>query len=176
MLLAQPRIGDRRTANEMEVPRPSLPAIRCLTKRQAATYLGIGVTLLTELGIPFLNLGRRCVYDRVDLDGWLEEYKRRGRVRKASFMARENGLYRRRDSCFWWVDVVLPNGRRVCGSTKTESRKEAEAFVSRLKREAYEQGALGVRPPRRWQEAVVRYLSVKANLRSIEDVAHLPEA
>ncbi|MGH6832949.1 MAG: tyrosine-type recombinase/integrase, partial [Methyloceanibacter sp.] len=88
-------------------------------------------------------------------------------------MARETGLYQRRDSRFWWVDVVLPNGRRVCGSTKAESRKEAEAFVCRLKREAYEQGPLGVRPPRTWQEAVVRYLSVKTNLRSIEDVRRI---
>ncbi|OAI51704.1 integrase [Betaproteobacteria bacterium SCGC AG-212-J23] len=88
-------------------------------------------------------------------------------------MARENGLYRRRDSRFWWVDVVLPNGRRVCGSTKTEDRKKAEAFIGNLKREAYEQGHLGVRPPRTWKEAVVRYLSVKANLRSIEDVRRI---
>jgi integrase len=88
-------------------------------------------------------------------------------------MARESGLYRRRDSRFWWVDVVLPNGRRICGSTKTESKKDAEAYVAKLKHEAYEQGPLGVRPPRTWKEAVVRYLSVKANLRSIEDVKRI---
>ena len=59
-----------------------LPAARCLTKDQAAAYLGIGVTLLAELGVPYVKLGRRCVYDRVDLDAWLEEYKHRGRARK----------------------------------------------------------------------------------------------
>jgi hypothetical protein len=69
----------------MEEPRPSLRPIRCLTKEDAARYLGIGVTLLTELGVPFVKLGRRCVYDRVDLDAWLEEYKRRGRARKEHF-------------------------------------------------------------------------------------------
>jgi len=88
-------------------------------------------------------------------------------------MARESGLYQRRDSRFWWVDVVLPNGRRLCGSTKAESKKDAQAYVAKLKHEAYEQGPLGVRPPRTWQEAVVRYLSVKANLRSIEDVKRI---
>ena len=41
-----------------------LPAARCLSKEQAAAYLGIGVTLLTELNVPALKLGRRCVYDR----------------------------------------------------------------------------------------------------------------
>ncbi len=46
----------------------SAPAIRCLSKEEAAQYLGIGVTLLTELEIPYIKLGRRCLYDRVDLD------------------------------------------------------------------------------------------------------------
>jgi hypothetical protein len=66
----------------MDDPSLPLPRIRCLTKDQAADYLGIGVTLLTELGVPFLKLGRRCVYDVVDLDAWLTEYKRRGRAGK----------------------------------------------------------------------------------------------
>ena len=60
----------------------SAPAIRCLTKEQAATYLGIGVTLLAELGLPAVKFGRRLVYDRFDLDAWLDEYKRRGRAGK----------------------------------------------------------------------------------------------
>lgn len=59
-----------------------LPAVRCLSKELAAEYLGIGVTLLTELEIPFLKIGRRCVYDKVDLDEWLNEYKQRGRAGK----------------------------------------------------------------------------------------------
>jgi excisionase family DNA binding protein len=61
-----------------------LPAIRCLSKEEAARYLGIGVTLFTELAIPFIKLGRRCLYDKVDLDAWIEEYKQRehGRARK----------------------------------------------------------------------------------------------
>ena len=54
-----------------------LPAARCLNKEQAAEYLGIGVTLLVELGVPFIKLGRRCLYDKLDLDTWLDEYKSR---------------------------------------------------------------------------------------------------
>ena len=61
---------------------PPLPCRRCLTKEEAAAYLGIGVTLLTELGVPFVRLGRRCVYDVVDLDEWLTETKQRGRAGK----------------------------------------------------------------------------------------------
>ena len=45
-----------------------LPAARCLSKEQAAAYLGIGVTLLTELNVPCIKIGRRCVYDKLDLD------------------------------------------------------------------------------------------------------------
>src|SRR5258707_12794217 len=69
-------------ANEMEESSLSPPAIRCLTKEQAAAYLGIGVTLLSGLGIPAVKFGRRLVYDRIDLDAWFEDYKRRGRARK----------------------------------------------------------------------------------------------
>ena len=54
-----------------------LPAARCLSKEQAAAYLCIGITLLTELNVPFIKFGRRCVYDKLDLDAWLDEYKQR---------------------------------------------------------------------------------------------------
>ena len=59
-----------------------LPPVRCLSKEEASRYLGVGVTLLTELGVPSIKLGRRLVYDVVDLDAWLEEYKHRGRAGK----------------------------------------------------------------------------------------------
>lgn len=59
-----------------------LPPVRCLSKEQAAHYLGIGVTLFAELQVPYVRFGRRCVWDRVDLDAWLEEHK--GERRRAS--------------------------------------------------------------------------------------------
>jgi hypothetical protein len=59
-----------------------LPRVRCLSREQAAEYLGIGVTLLSELEVPHIKLGRRCLYDKVDLDEWLNEYKQRGRAGK----------------------------------------------------------------------------------------------
>ena len=58
--------------DEMSLP---LPPVRCLSKEQAALYLGIGVTLLAQLDVPHVRFGRRCVYDRVDLDAWLDEHK-----------------------------------------------------------------------------------------------------
>ena len=59
-----------------------LPMRRCLTKEQAADYLGIGVTLLLQTGPPPVKIGRRSVWDVVDLDAWLENYKGRGRAGK----------------------------------------------------------------------------------------------
>lgn len=88
-------------------------------------------------------------------------------------MAREKGLHRRRDSRFWWVDVVLPNGRRVRQSTGTESREEAEALLARLKADTFREKHLGLKPQRSWKEATVRYLALKANLRSIADVRRI---
>lgn len=55
---------------------------RCLSREQAARYLGIGRTLLKRIGPPPIRLGRRRVYDRVDLDRWLDDYKSRGRAVK----------------------------------------------------------------------------------------------
>jgi hypothetical protein len=67
----------------MEETDLPLPPVRCLSKEQAAVYLGIGVTLLAQLNVPHVRLGRRCVYDRVDLDAWLDEHKgERGRAGK----------------------------------------------------------------------------------------------
>jgi hypothetical protein len=65
--------------NESALPRPS---VRCLTKQEAAEYLGIGITMLESLEVPAVHFGRRCLYDRVDLDAWLDDYKRRGRAGK----------------------------------------------------------------------------------------------
>lgn len=88
-------------------------------------------------------------------------------------MAHEAGIYRRKDSRFWWIDTTLSNGQRVCRSSKTEDRQQAEAYVAKLRHEAFQQAYLGVKPTRTWQDAVVRYLAIKVNLRSIEDVRRI---
>src|SRR5207248_4089853 len=68
------------------------------------------------------------------------------------------------------LPISLPDGRRICQSTRTEDRKEAEALVAKLKSEAFREAAFGIKPKRSWQQAVVRYLEVKASLRSVRDV------
>jgi integrase len=83
------------------------------------------------------------------------------------------GIYRRKDSRYWWIATTLPNGQRVCGSTKTEDRQEAEAYLAKIRHEAYQAHFFGVKQKRTWQEAVVRYLAAKVSLRSIEDVRRI---
>jgi hypothetical protein len=82
-------------------------------------------------------------------------------------MARKTGIYRRRDSRFWWIDVVLPGPARTPALGLKPG--EAEALLARLKVDSFRESAFGVKPRRPWQEAVVRYLTLKATLRSIED-------
>lgn len=84
-------------------------------------------------------------------------------------MARERGLYRRKDSPYWWVDVVLPDGRRVCKSTRLTGEREAEEYLVRLKAEAYETMRRGDPGRRKWQEAVLRYLDENREKRSLVD-------
>ena len=61
--------------------RPPAPR-RCLNTKEAAAYLGIGITLLKRIGPASIKLGHRRVYDILDLDRWLDEYKQRGRAEK----------------------------------------------------------------------------------------------
>ena len=88
---------------------------------------------------------------------------------EGDFMARERGLYRRKDSRFWWIGLVLSDGRRVCQSTGCINRTDAESHAVRLKNEAIEsrqQGLLGIFV---WQQAVMRYLEEFADKRSLSD-------
>jgi hypothetical protein len=87
----------------------------------------------------------------------------------ATSMARKRGLYRRKDSRYWWVHLLLPDGQRVCQSTRCIERAEAEAFVARVKSKSLEgrehqgPGAFA------WREAVVRYLEECAEKKSLPD-------
>lgn len=88
-------------------------------------------------------------------------------------MARETGIYRRPDSKFWWISATLPNGKRLRQSAGTEDRESAEALLAKLTLDAYREQHFGFKPERSWQEAVVRYLAVKARLRSFSDVQRI---
>lgn len=88
-------------------------------------------------------------------------------------MARNEGIYKRPDSGFWWINATLPNGKRVRQSAGTEVREDAEAYLAKLKLDAYRETHFGIKPQRSWQEAVVRYLELKRTLKSFSDVQRM---
>ena len=88
-------------------------------------------------------------------------------------MARENGVYRRPDSRFWWIATTLPDGTRIRQSAGTEVKEDAEAFLAKIRLDSYRKTHFGFKPPRSWKEAVVRYLEIKASLRSFRDVRRI---
>ena len=85
----------------------------------------------------------------------------------------QEGIYRRKKSRFWWIATTLPNGKRIRQSSGTEIRKDAEALLAKIRLEAFREHHFDIKPQRSWQEAVVRYLLIKANLRSIKDVRRI---
>lgn len=88
-------------------------------------------------------------------------------------MAREIGIFRRPDSRFWWISTTLPNGKRLRQSAGTENREDAEALLAKLTLNAYREAHFGFKPERSWQEAIVRYLEVKATLKSYPDIRRM---
>jgi hypothetical protein len=85
-------------------------------------------------------------------------------------MAQQSGVYRRPDSRHWWIRTTLPDGRRIRQSSGTENLKETHALLAKRKLDAYRETHFGIKPKRSWQEAVVRYLAIKASLRSYRPV------
>jgi len=88
-------------------------------------------------------------------------------------MARNEGIYKRPDSGNWWICATLPNGKRVRQSAGTEIKEDAAAYLAKLRLDAYRETHFGIKPQRSWQEAVVRYLELKRNLRSFSDVQRI---
>ncbi|WP_295624134.1 site-specific integrase [uncultured Nitrosomonas sp.] len=69
--------------------------------------------------------------------------------------------------------TTFPNGKRIRQSSGTEIRQDAEALLAKIRLEAFREHHFGIKPQRTWQEAAVRYLAIKANLRSIKDVQRI---
>lgn len=77
-------------------------------------------------------------------------------------------LYKRKDSPNWWVKLTV-NGRSLSESTGTADKRQAKEYHDRRKAELWEQQRLGVKPSRKWEEAVLRYLGEEVNKKSISD-------
>ncbi|WP_256207669.1 helix-turn-helix transcriptional regulator [Nitrosomonas marina] len=102
----------------MEKVSLPLPAVRFLSKKEAAAYLGIGVTLFNELGIPCVKLGRRSLYDKVDLDAWIEDYKQREHGR-----AKEEFIWPKHKKVSTGEKIHVSGGLQQCSRTAKEYAK-----------------------------------------------------
>ena len=78
-------------------------------------------------------------------------------------------LYKRRDSRIWWAAIRLPDGSRVCRSSGTAKRKEAQEWLDRLRSELWRVHRLGEPPTYTWQQAVVRWCEEKAHKATAEE-------
>lgn len=76
-------------------------------------------------------------------------------------------IYKQANSDFWFVDITI-KGQRIRRSTETTSKQAAQEYHDRLKGSLWRQGKLGEQPDRDWDSAVKRYLSEKADKRTIE--------
>jgi integrase len=72
-------------------------------------------------------------------------------------------LYKRPGSRYWWAKIRLPDGGRVCRSSGTATRNEAQEWLDRLRADLWRIHRLGERPTYSWQDAVVRWCEEKAD-------------
>lgn len=79
-------------------------------------------------------------------------------------------LYRRKDSSSWWVKLPAIRGESgpLQVSTGTSDRRKATEFHDKLKAQRWEQGKLGAKPRRTWEEAVLKFLEETGHKRTHE--------
>nr|WP_186080872.1 site-specific integrase [Burkholderia gladioli] len=78
-------------------------------------------------------------------------------------------LYKRKTSPNWQYKLYPPGGGApVQGSTGTSNKEQAQEFHDRLKVELWNQARLGIKPRYTWNDAVVRYVTEREGLPSLE--------
>lgn len=84
-----------------------------------------------------------------------------------------SGLYQDPRSGIWQIDKRVV-GIRICESTGTRDKSEAELILARRIDETRQAKLLGVRPTRTWREAATKHLESNLHLASIaDDAGHL---
>ena len=70
----------------------------------------------------------------------------------------KDGIYRRKDSPYWWASYTDAGGRRTRRSTGTADRREADALLSQWRVEAHKGRHWGEQPTRTFDELMLEYL------------------
>lgn len=71
--------------------------------------------------------------------------------------------YRRKNSPYWYVDVVDASGKRIRKSTQTSKRQEAEALEAKWRLDAFQQKQWGEQPKYTFDQLMVKYLETASN-------------
>ena len=74
-------------------------------------------------------------------------------------------LYKRHDSPYWWIKLVVPGHASVQESTRTANKRQAREYEKRRETELWRELKLGEKPRHTWEEAVLRYLEETAHKR-----------
>jgi integrase len=69
-----------------------------------------------------------------------------------------DGLYRRKDSPYWWASFTDASGRRTRRSTGTADRREAEAILAKWRVEAHRGRHWDEQPSRTFDELMLNYI------------------
>jgi len=78
-------------------------------------------------------------------------------------------LFKRSSSPNWYYKLYPPGGGQALqGSTGTQDKTKAQEFHDRMKADLWDQARLGHKPRYTWNDAVVRYVSEREGLSSVE--------
>lgn len=82
-------------------------------------------------------------------------------------------LYKRKDSKYYWVKLVVKGQKPIQESTGTTDRQQAKEYEARRLNELWEQTRLGIKPKYYWEQAVVKYVEETSHNRSHQtDLVH----
>lgn len=71
----------------------------------------------------------------------------------------QDGLYKRKDSPYWWFSFIDASGKRTRQSSGTTERKQAEALLAKLRVSAYQSKHWDEKPERSFEELLLAYLN-----------------
>ena len=77
----------------------------------------------------------------------------------------QDGVYKRKDSKYWWASLTNASGKRTRCSTGATSRKEAEVIHAKWKLEAHQERLWEVQPTRSFDELMLQYLNETMHLK-----------
>ncbi|PHV12072.1 tyrosine-type recombinase/integrase [Chitinimonas sp. BJB300] len=82
-------------------------------------------------------------------------------------------LYQQENSSLWYVDIRLPNGKRLRRSSGTTIKAQAQEYHDCLKAQLWRNQTLGDKLERTFDEAALKWIKEKSHKRSLRDDKHI---